>query len=388
MVGLYLHVPLCRRKCHYCDFASRATSPGLVNSYLTAIEHEIAWVSEHAPDAIHPETVYLGGGTPSVLPDEYFDRLIRAVRAAFPLDPGIEWTIEANPESLDRDRLARWRRHGANRVSLGVQSFQDRLLGELGRLHTATRARQAISWIREAGFDRWSIDLMCGLPGQDLTLWQTDLAGSLKLRPPHLSIYPLTLEPGTEMFERSRRGELTLPDDDLVADMLARAEETLEAAGFEHYEIASYCLPGEACRHNRGYWLRTPYLGLGPAAASFFGGVRSRACDDLEHYAACWSNPHAAENRGDPFVRPTSTEVEILDEADACRESILLGTRLLAGFDLRPWRAQFGPDLTAPLEPVIEQHRRSGLLEQIDSVIRLSRSGRWIANAFWQDLLA
>ncbi|MBN2384969.1 radical SAM family heme chaperone HemW [bacterium] len=386
--GIYIHVPFCRRKCNYCDFYSVAVTDELLDAYIRALECEINWVASYLPADQYAATLYCGGGSPSLINLVQLERIREILFGSFRFERDFEWTMEANPESFTSELMLGWQALGVNRISMGVQSLQPSLLKLLGRCHSAFDARIALETLKAGPCINWSVDCMCGIPGQTLTGWLEDLAEVRAYGPAHLSVYPLSLEPGTAMAERVRRGELDPSPEELVADQLEAAEAKLHDWGYEHYEIANYALSGQRCRHNLGYWLRTPYIGLGPAAATFWNETRSNALASLEHYLHSQVSDHTSmEHSLDPFERPFHHEVERLDRKAASLETILLGTRLLDGFDLQKWCQDYQSEIEPDLLGRIEEQVRIGLLERSGCIIRLSRRGRWLANKVWLDFV-
>ncbi len=270
--GLYVHVPFCRRRCSYCGFHSQTdVSARMVERYLDALSREAALYGGAWRDF---DTVYLGGGTPSVLATEHLERLLE-VLVSMGLGPGAEFTVEANPDDVTPGILYVLRSAGVNRISLGVQSFDDRMLGFLGRRHDADGARSAVHRVFQAGFRELSLDLIYGLPGQRLKDWQDQLGEALLLEPGHISTYELTPEPGTALERMLRSAAVHLPPEDLRADMFHLAHDLLGSRGWCHYEVSNHALSGaHEARHNSAYWEHVPYLGLGPAAHSFDGNSR------------------------------------------------------------------------------------------------------------------
>jgi oxygen-independent coproporphyrinogen-3 oxidase len=286
MGGLYLHIPFCRRKCPYCDFYSIPATDQEIAGYPELLARHLALAREqgwHGPF----DTVYFGGGTPSLLPPEAVDNILQAVERTFGVARAAEITLEANPGTVTLQSLAGYRRAGVNRLSLGLQSCSDHQLGVLGRLHNRREGFTAVHWARDAGFDNLSLDLMFALPGQTAADLEEDLASYLGLHPEHLSCYGLTAEPQTPLHKSVAAGELSLPDEEFYAEAFLRVHERLAAAGYEHYEIANYARDGRACRHNLGYWQRRPYLGIGAGAHSFRAerwGSRWQVPPDLTAY--------------------------------------------------------------------------------------------------------
>jgi putative oxygen-independent coproporphyrinogen III oxidase len=288
--GLYVHVPFCRSKCMYCDFYSIADC-SLIPAWLKAIATEISLYSEIFSSF---DSLYLGGGTPSVLEESELASLMEIIQQSFSLDPASEITLEANPDDVTPEKLHGYRRLGINRLSLGVQSFDNDELRFLGRRHTARQSQEAVMMAREAGFANLSLDLMYGLPGQTLAAWKKNLATALTFKPEHLSCYQLTVEPGTELARRQGEGGKKLLDEEAERDLFLFTSTCLPEHGYLHYEISNFALGEEhLCRHNLKYWRRLPYLGLGPAAHSFDGVMRwwnhrsvARYCETLAAGAA------------------------------------------------------------------------------------------------------
>jgi putative oxygen-independent coproporphyrinogen III oxidase len=334
----YLHIPFCHRRCYYCDFpvvplGDRADGErsASIPAYLRLLTSEIA----AAPDGPPLSTVYLGGGTPSLLSPAQVGALLEALGRRFALAPAAEISLELDPASFDRERLAGYLAAGVNRVSLGGQSFEDRLLAALGRRHRVADLEQAIDWLRAAhagGVLRsWSLDLIQGLPGQDLEGWHGQLERAVASAAPHLSIYDLIVEPGT-VFERlERRGALALPEEDLGADLMERTAERLTAAGYGHYEISNYALPGHAARHNRVYWSGAGWWGFGMGATSAPWGRRLARPRTREGWAAWLAAGQPGLER-----RPPSRLDFPLDER------LLVGLRRREGVNLPTLAAEAG----------------------------------------------
>ena len=335
--GLYVHVPFCASKCHYCGFFS-ITSPLLRDDFVTAAVADAA----RYRDTFEPfDTVYLGGGTPTVLSDAQLARLMDGLRGAVRVAPDAEVTIEANPGDVTVDRLRALRAMGFNRLSLGVQSFRDKELRFLGRRHTADEALAAFQAARDAGFDNVGIDLIWGLSVASEKHWRRVLAQAVALRPEHLSCYQLTIEEGTRLGNLHESGRLPLPAEDaLVAQFLAMSE-VLTAAGYEHYEVSNFALPGRRSRHNGKYWNHTPYLGLGPAAHSFAGRRRWWNLRSVDAYCLA-----VREGRA-----PIDGSEDLTD--DQLRlETLALGLRTSDGIALSVLAGT--PGLDAKLAPLIE----------------------------------
>jgi len=372
-VGLYVHIPFCPSKCSYCDFASFPGLNHLYVDYVLAAQEEARRQARAWAGAVF-DTIYVGGGTPTVLPAESLLQLLGACREVFDLTQVEEITVEANPGTVSETDLRVLRAGGVNRLSLGVQSFRDDELRMLGRAHTTQQAIEAVEMARRAGYANLSLDLMFGLPGQTLAHWEESLAMALYLRPEHLSLYALTPEAGTPLADRISEGVLPPVDDDLAARMYERAEEALETAGYRHYEISNWALgqgdiPPLVCRHNLTYWRNAPYLGLGAAACSYDG---RRRWGNVEHPAEYVRRLHAG-------VDPTAYE-ETLGREAAMGETVMLGLRLVSGIDAQAFSERFGASLWDVYAEEIDEFVEAGLLAADRCGIRLTRRGRLLGN--------
>jgi oxygen-independent coproporphyrinogen-3 oxidase len=372
--GLYLHVPFCRRKCAYCDFYSLADPGAAVQgAYLSSVERELRQAT--LPGSI--ETVFLGGGTPTVLPAPLLSRLLDAIAECVDMAAVAEFSVEANPGAVDEPRAAVLRARGVNRLSLGVQSFQPATLGTLGRIHGPDEVYEAVRLFRRLGFANLSLDLIFAVPGQTLAAWLADLEAAISLAPQHLSVYGLTIEPSTPLGCRVRQGELIPPADELYVEMFTTARERLLAAGYEHYEISNYARPGFRCRHNVGYWRNRPYLGLGPAASSFLAGRRWTNVRDLDEYVARLA-------RG----QSPAEEIEELSPEARARELAMLNLRMTDGIILREFHEMTGFDALHLFDQAIRTHRATGLLEVTTEAVRLTPQALPIADSVLVDFVS
>jgi oxygen-independent coproporphyrinogen-3 oxidase len=374
-IGLYIHVPFCRSKCAYCDFVSYPGQEALFAPYLAALHEEMSWARSVVAQArASVGSLYVGGGTPTALPVDDLAALIEAAREAFDLTPRAEVTVEANPGTVTEATLRTLRAAGVNRLSLGVQSFDDRMLDLLGRVHDAADARGAVHAARSAGLEDVNLDLIYGLPGQTLSSWQEDVREALVLAPTHLSLYALTVEAGTPLASWIEAGALPPPDEDLSAEMYEWAEAALEAAGFVHYEISNWALPGRACRHNLVYWRNEPYLGLGAGAHSWWDGLRRANLPDPQVYVD-------AIRAG----RAPVADQEPIDRALEMGETMMMGLRLLEeGVAMARFEARFGVPMEAVYGAEIDRLVARGLLARVPADaprrIRLTVRGHLLGN--------
>ena len=364
--GLYVHVPFCAAKCDYCDFVSVAADADVHRQYVDRVINEMRALAPRAS----LRTVFVGGGTPTVLGEALLQRLLDAVREAFDLSAVEEFSVEANPETVAADKFATLAAGGVNRLSLGAQSFDERLLRTLGRRHRPGAVAEAVTLTRAAGIDDVNLDLVFGVPGQTLDAWRRDLDAALALKPTHVACYGLTIEPGTPLGGRIETGEVAAPDDDMQAAMYECAHDALSAAGFEHYEISNWARPGRRCRHNMQYWLNANWLALGPAAAVHADGLRWTNTRDIAAYLA---------SRGPAPV----AEFEQLDPDRRAGEEIMLRLRLVEGAPT-DWLA---PRFTAARRAALERHVRAGMLDETATHLRLTRRGLLLADSVLSDLL-
>ncbi|NQU42963.1 radical SAM family heme chaperone HemW [bacterium] len=349
--GVYLHIPFCVRKCPYCDFVSwsvKELASPLRNRTIEALHLEIRAAFQRFPHLRNKAlaSIYLGGGTPSLLDPQEVHRLISSVleESKTPLSPDIEITLECNPASGETTRLAAFQIAGVNRISLGAQSFQDRVLEALGRAHSAEDVFKTVDAIRDENFSSWGLDLIFSAPGSSLEEWRRDLAQAIAVHPPHLSIYGLTLHEGTPFFQDFSRGLLDLPPEEAQREMFLAARQLMTEAGYNHYEISNYALPGHHSRHNSLYWDLSEYLGLGVAAHSFVSGVRYANSRDLEtHLSRTESDERTMEAETPPSLRSRRAE------------RIMLALRRCEGIEIERLDRWLGCDFQKEYAPEILQ---------------------------------
>ena len=379
-VSLYLHIPFCHTRCYYCDFNTYAGILPLREPYVRALRSEIALAGEQAQHVSgsvrRARTIFFGGGTPSLLTAEQVRRLLDACRAAFALDEDAEITLEANPGTLTREQLVGLREAGINRLSLGSQSFDARLLKTLGRIHTPHEITGAVKAAREAGFTSINLDFMFGLPGQSMRHWQETLEQALALRPEHLSLYSLIIEEGTPFFDWTREGRIVPGDEDLCADMYEYADERLQAVGYVNYEISNWALPGYQSRHNLTYWRNLPYIGMGAGAHSFFEGRRFSNERDPQQYINTLKQGRL------PIV-----ESETLDKTQEMSETAFLALRTAEGLHLPTFEERFAVPFASFVGDRLRLVEEACLLEQADGWLRLSKRGRLLGNEVFLRLL-
>ena len=375
-LALYIHVPFCARKCAYCDFASWSGREADWARYFDEILTEIRLWSGKTDFGLLFEryrvaTVFIGGGTPTLVDAGYIDEVIGACRGIAPFEDDVEITIEGNPGTLTGKKLSAYRRCGVNRLSLGAQSFDDALLESLGRIHTAKQVGEAVAMARDAGFDNINLDLMYALPGQRMDQWLDTLDAAAALGVEHISAYSLIVESGTPMAARVASGDATVPDDDAVNAMQRTAVSRLAQAGYGRYEISNYARPGRECRHNLVYWRRGDYLGLGCAAHSLLGGHR-------------FHNPDALEAYLDGARRLDMAPLSRQDEMD---ETLMLATRTVRGLDLAAWERDFGVPFVRGREASLARLEKAGLVKCGGGCLRLTTRGMEVQDAVVLELM-
>jgi len=326
---LYIHIPFCARKCAYCDFLSFSKPKEKMQQYVEKLIREIEWAGEKYKEET-VSSIFIGGGTPSILEAEQTAAIMQAVRRCFSIEESAEISIEANPGTVTEEKLRTYKTVGINRISFGLQSADARELRLLGRIHSYEEFLESYRMARACGFDNINVDLMSALPGQTVESWEETLTLVADLKPEHISAYSLIIEEGTPFFERygEERGEGILPDEDSEREMYHRTKEILKDRGYERYEISNYARPGRECRHNVGYWTGVPYLGLGLGASSYVDGRRFCNNSDLEEYLA--------EAPGRRF------DEQVLTERDMQEEYFFVGLRMVKGVSVKEFEERFG----------------------------------------------
>ena len=391
VLSVYIHVPFCVRRCLYCDFITYAGQQAWLPAYVEAAIKEVHWLGSSRGELNEPaQTVYFGGGTPSLLSIGQVKALLTAVERSFLLAENAEITLEANPGTLTLDYLRELRAIGVNRLSLGVQSFSDAELAQLGRIHTREEALQSILWAKQAGFENLSLDLIFGLPKQSLKAWEYNLQEAIKIHPEHLSLYNLIVEDGTPLAKQIANGEIPAPDDDVAADMYELTMDFLTSAGYEQYEISSWATSPEfESRHNKAYWQMTPYLGVGAAAAGFAENVRTLNTPSIPEYVQRISTQQSAL----PYPRSAANrESNEVDDFTQMQESMMLGLRLTReGISNAAFRARYGQEISAAFPEEVHRLLAKGLVEWVDFPdgphVRLTRRGKMLGNQAFMEFV-
>lgn len=399
-VGWYVHLPFCHTKCGYCDFYSVPNQPDAVGELTAAICAEMLRRDPGRPIA----TVFVGGGTPTVLPAIALEAILRAIPRRFAATE-VEFTVEANPSSADELKMDLLRQCGVNRVSFGAQSFHRDELAVLERLHDPIHIPEAVQLARRAGFANINLDLIFGIPGQTLERWLDSPSRAVDLGVEHIACYSLMYEEGTALTKRRRMGQVQPIDEDVEAEMYERTIDTLTAAGYEHYEISNFARPGRRCRHNMVYWRNEEYVGIGPSAVSYLDGVRSKKAADYRQYIAALAGDNA--RRGGPTHVTTADgrhderrlrlfaghpdglviESEKLEGIAHARETAIQMLRLTEGIDTAYFRQRTGFDPLALFAGPIQQFTAGGLVDVVNGFIRLTRRGLLVANRVMQEFL-
>ena len=375
MAGVYVHIPFCASRCSYCDFFSTLRLDEVGHDYVEALIAE-ARLRKAELNGKPVKTLYMGGGTPSQLPLPLLARLIDGLKATLDLNAVQEFTLEANPDDVTPEWSAAVRALGVNRVSMGVQSFQDAVLRLVGRRHTARQANDAVASLRHAGIDNISIDLIYGLPGQTLETWAESVRQAVDLRPQHISAYGLTYEPGTRLWQQRECGEVVEASEDQYLDMYRILVGMLQMAGYEHYEISNFALPGYRSRHNSSYWNETPYLGLGAAAHSYDGTMRRSNPADLCGYIRRITS-------GQP-----ACQVEDLAWWERYDERVMLGLRTADGVDAHRLRSDFGDKAWAHFVSEARRHIDAGnMICTDDGRYILTSEGIVLSDSVMRDLM-
>ncbi len=365
MLGLYLHIPFCAAICNYCNFNRGLFDAVLKDRYVAALATEIA----HAGDRASVDTIFFGGGTPSLLEPAEVARLIGACRAAWTVATDAEVTLEANPETVTLERLEAFKAAGVTRLSFGVQSFRDEELVRLSRLHSAARATDAFQMARTAGFDNISLDLMMWLPQQSVAAWNESVDALIALDPDHASLYLLEIYPNAPLRDAMARGQWSQAPDDDAADMYLSGLDRMDSAGYVQYEISNVARPGRESRHNLKYWTDGEWVGLGCGAHSTRGGVRWKNVSATEEYISTVSRG------GHP-----GCERRVLSPDDRLEEALFMGLRLASGVDLDVVRNRYGVDVWSRFGEDLQSFVDAGVLNYDGRSVRMTREGMLVAN--------
>lgn len=373
MAGIYLHIPFCKRRCIYCDFYS-TTQNEKKAAYINALCRELDQRKSYL-EGEKIETIYLGGGTPSQLEAKDFEQIFQALYRLYEISPEAEITIEANPDDLTDEYVGMLRTFPFNRLSMGIQTFQEDILHLLHRRHTAQQAVEAFNRCRKAGFTNISIDLMYGLPGETLQTWEADLRQAVSMKPEHISAYHLIYEEGTVLWKLREQHRVEEADEDLSVSLFTQLIHKLKDNGYQHYEISNFCLPGMHSRHNSSYWTGKKYLGCGPSAHSYNGISRQWNVASLDRYIE-------QVNNGQTYF-----EVEDLDLYTRYNDFVITTIRTMWGMQLDALKEQFGEKLYNYCLRMAQPHLSQGTLELSNNVLKLTEKGVFISDGIMSDML-
>jgi len=365
MLGLYIHVPFCANKCNYCGFFSTHYETIKADEYLSALHLEIKRHALHFAEQTFG-SVYIGGGTPTTLTRDQFYRLFSIIHQNVNLPTDAEITVEANPHTITSNLLIQLKKLGVTRISLGVQSFSDEVLAQLGRIHSSDEAVTAVHAVRDGGFRNIGIDLIFGIPGQTEQQWNSTLETTASLAPDHISAYSLSIDEGSQLYRDVKDGKRVSPDNDVSATMYGTALQFLRSCGYHRYEISNFCLPGFECIHNVNYWDRGEYVGIGPGAWSFIGNKRWANVADVGQYVSRLMSGNSVQDQD---------TVEFVNEEQAAIEKLFLGLRKTSGVDLAAFGLQFGKDALDALMNNIGNLERDGVVNVKKGVLMLTARG-------------
>lgn len=374
-LGLYIHIPFCVRKCEYCDFLSWSTGEEEREQYVKALLLEIESYREFAK-GYRVSTVFIGGGTPSVLLPEQMERILQKIYEVFELEKRPEITIEVNPGTVDEKKLQCYKENGINRLSMGLQSVNDEKLRLLGRIHTYRDFVESYELARKVGFDNISLDLISSIPGQNLQEWKKELETAVAQNPEHISVYQLIIEEGTPFYERYAEHPELLPDEETSREIYLWTGEFLKEAGYEKYEISNYTKPGKESRHNLKYWERGDYLGLGLGAASMVRNIRMSNTKDMKTYLAHCTQPKTMRE-----------DVQFLEEPRQMEEFMFLGLRKTRGVSKKEFRRTFGREMDMIYEKALHKCLENGMLLEHKDRIFLSEEGTLLSNIVLSEFL-
>ena len=377
---IYIHIPFCKRKCAYCDFLSGPADDNTIACYVEKLIDEIGAQGDcNLYNKTTVSSVFFGGGTPTILNGRQMQRIMKAIKLHFRVAEDAEISVEANPGTVNREKLAAYKKAGVNRISFGLQSAKNEELKLLGRIHTFEDFLESFWLARECGFENINVDLISAIPGQSLESWEESLRQVLKLNPEHLSAYSLIIEEGTPfatLYGEGTEEEEKLPTEEEERRMYWRTKELLEEAGYYRYEISNYAKPGKECRHNLGYWERKNYLGMGLGSSSFFDNVRWKNIEDLEMYL---------ENSGEPEM--IQKDREILSVTEQMEEFVFLGLRKTRGICMKEFEETFGKSLEECYGENVARMQREKLVIMEDGFLRLTEKGIDVSNYVFGEIL-
>lgn len=403
-IGLYIHIPFCKHKCYYCDFVSYANKKKFFKKYVECVKKEIGKyarenriMSEHGLEPKYViKTIYIGGGTPSLIDEEYIEDILKSIRKNFEITSNleenyeaqdekiknynsqIETTIEVNPGTVTKEKLQKYLECGINRLSIGLQAVQDNLLKEIGRIHAFEDFQNVYKWAREVGFENINVDLMIGLPNQTLDDVKESTKKVMALKPEHISVYSLILEENTKLEDMVIKGKLELPDDEIERKMYWYVKKALEKHKYIHYEISNFARPGFESKHNSDCWNQNEYIGIGAAASSFMNNARYENISDLEEYISNIENDKPSKN---------IQLQELLNDESKIDEYMMLSLRKISGVNISEFKRKFNQNPIIRYNKILEKLIKEELIEIDGNNIRLSSKGIDLANLVWEEFI-
>ena len=385
-MGLYIHIPFCKKKCEYCDFISYEGKENLVEKYIECVKHELTEIGEqnridyenNLDDLVLVKTVYIGGGTPSFINSKYISELLNVIKNSFILDNDVEITLEVNPGTADEYKLKEYKDSGINRLSIGLQETHDRILKNIGRIHTYENFLNTYNLARKIGFNNINVDLMLGLPGQTLLDLNESLDNVIKLNPEHISVYSLILEEGTPLYFKVSNHQVQLPDDELERKMYWKVKEKLQEAGYIHYEISNFAKLGYESKHNLACWNQEEYIGVGVASHSYTNNVRYSVIENVEEYIKNIDTDNEADN---------IIFHEKQNKDSKMQEYMLLGLRKIEGIKIQEFKNKFETDPIVLYKNELKKLKNEGLIKIDSNSIKLTNKGLDLANIVWEEFV-
>ena len=374
--GVYIHIPFCRSKCNYCSFISRPWDEPLAEKYWRAVVQELKAFFSSNPTSDIADSIFFGGGTPSLVPADHIAEILASCRELFEVSANCEITLEANPGTLSSKKAEKYLAMGVNRISMGAQTFSDQELVAIGRIHTSDEVAESMALLRSTGFENINLDLILGLPGQSQEQWQANLKQLVELAPAHVSVYMLELDPKAPLYHSVAKGLARVPDDDSMADWYLQTLDYFSNHRYRQYEISNFARPEFECRHNLKYWQREPVLGFGVGSHSFDGCTRYANHPKLETYLKSLEEGQS----------PIDWRQAVSDE-EGLQETLFLGLRLSQGLDWEKIRTEFGTADLVRIESSLDSMCAEGLLEWKDSSIHLTRRGMLLSNEVFQEFV-
>ena len=385
-VGLYIHIPFCKRKCEYCDFKSYSGKENLIDKYIKWLKYELKEVGEgnkldyenNLDDLIIVKSIYIGGGTPSLIDSKYINDILTIAKQNYTIDENAEITIEVNPGTVNKEKLEEYKKAGINRLSIGLQSTQNSILKEIGRIHTFEQFLDTYNLARNVGFNNINVDLMIGLPKQTIKNIEDSLTQIIKLNPEHISVYSLIIEEGTPFYKKYENKQLDLPNDDEERKMYWKVKGKLEDAGYVHYEVSNYSKPGFESKHNLSCWNQEEYIGIGVSAHSYTNNVRFSNIDSIEEYI----QNYETEKETDNLIFH-----EKQNKSSKMKEFMMLGLRKIKGVSIQEFKNRFGENPIYIYKNELNKLVEEKLLEIDGDIIRLTNKGLDLANLVWEEFV-